>query len=85
MTAQKCAEEAMALTEKMGLATLAAAATTNHGAALIAQGRYEEGIAEMRRGAIRASGGDTVPRVALPSCLRSWKDRTASGRTPGAG
>jgi predicted ATPase len=61
MTAQKCAEEAMALTEKMGLATLAAAATTNHGAALIAQGRYEEGIAEMRRGAIRASGGTPSP------------------------
>ena len=34
-------------------------AITRHGAALIAQGRYEEGIAEMRRGisAIRATGG----------------------------
>jgi class 3 adenylate cyclase/tetratricopeptide (TPR) repeat protein len=64
-TAQKCAEEAMALTEKMGLATLSAAATTNHGAALIAQGRYEEGIAEMRRGifAIRASGGTPNPSL----------------------
>jgi hypothetical protein len=58
ITAQKCAQEAMARTEKMGLATLWAVAT-NHGAALIAEGRYEEGIAELRRGvsAIRASGG----------------------------
>jgi predicted ATPase len=55
----------MALTEKMGLATLSAAATTNHDAALIAQGRYEEGIAEMRRGvaAIRASGGTPNPSL----------------------
>ena len=62
-TAQKCAEEAMALTEKMGLATFSAAATTNHGAALIAQGRYEEGITQIRRGAsaIRASGGTPAP------------------------
>jgi tetratricopeptide (TPR) repeat protein len=57
--AQRCAEEAMARTEKMGLASLSAAATTWHGAALIAQGRYEEGIAGMRRGisAWRATGG----------------------------
>ena len=43
----------------MGLASLSALATTCHGAALIAQGRYEEGIAGMRRGisAIRATGG----------------------------
>ena len=34
-------------------------ATTWHGAALIVQGRYEEGVAEMRRGisAFRATGG----------------------------
>jgi predicted ATPase len=57
--AQKCAEEAMALAEEMGLVTLSASATTCYGAALIAQGRYEEGIAGMRRGitAIRATGG----------------------------
>ena len=48
-TAQKCAEEAMALSEKLGLVAFSATATTNHAAALIAQGRYEEGIAEMRR------------------------------------
>ena len=56
---QKCAEEAMALTEKMGLVILSAIATTYHGEALISQGRYEEGIAGMRRGisAWRATGG----------------------------
>ena len=61
--AQKHAEEAMALTEEMGLVSLSAMATTIHGAALIAQGRYEEGIAGMRRGisAIRATGG--TPRA----------------------
>ena len=61
--AQKYAEEAMALTEEMGLASLSAVATTCHGAALIAQGRYEEGIAGMRRGisAWRATGG--TPRA----------------------
>jgi hypothetical protein len=42
--AQKCAEEAMALTEKMGFVSFSAMAITWHGAALIAQG-YEEGIA----------------------------------------
>ena len=51
MTAQKCAEEAMALSEKLGLVAFSAIATTNHGAALIAQGRYEQGIAEIRRSA----------------------------------
>jgi predicted ATPase len=57
--AQKHAEEGMALTEELGLATELAIATTYHGAALIAQGRYEEGIAGMRRGisAWRATGG----------------------------
>ena len=57
--AQRCAEEAMARTENMGLATFSAMATTCHGAALIAQGRHEEGIARMQRGisAWRGSGG----------------------------
>ena len=57
--AQKHAEEAMVCTEEMGLASLSATATTCHGAALIAQGRYEEGIAGLRGGisAIRATGG----------------------------
>jgi tetratricopeptide (TPR) repeat protein len=59
MTAQKCAEEAMALSEKLGLVVFSTTATINHAAALIAQGRYEEGIAEMRRSAIRD------PRVLL--------------------
>ncbi|HKN08170.1 MAG TPA: AAA family ATPase, partial [Pseudomonadota bacterium] len=57
--AQKRAEEAMALTEQMGLVSLAASATIWHGASLIAQERYEEGIAGMRRGfsAMCATGG----------------------------
>jgi predicted ATPase len=57
--AQKHAEEAMALTEETGIVSFSAMATTWHGAALIAQGRYEEGIAGMRRGAsaFRATGG----------------------------
>ena len=57
--AQKRAEETMALTEEMGLVSLSAMATTWHGAALIAQGRSEDGIVGMRRGisAIRATGG----------------------------
>jgi adenylate cyclase len=56
---QKHAEEAMALAEQMGLASVSALATTCYGAALIAQGRYEEGIAGMRRGISvwRATGG----------------------------
>jgi predicted ATPase len=49
----------MALSEKLGLVVFSATATINHAAALIAQGRYEEGIAEMRRSAIRD------PRVLL--------------------
>src|SRR5207245_10158205 len=48
--AQRRAEEAMALTEKLGLATLSALATHCYGAALLAQGRYETGIRGMRRG-----------------------------------
>ena len=61
--AQKRAEEMMARAEEMGLITLSAVASTWHGAALIAQGRYEEGIGEMRRGisATRATGG--TPRA----------------------
>jgi predicted ATPase len=57
--AQKHAEEAMAFAEEMGLVSFSAQATTINGAALIAQGRYEEGIAGMRRGisAWRATGG----------------------------
>jgi class 3 adenylate cyclase/tetratricopeptide (TPR) repeat protein len=57
--AQKCAEEAMARTEKLGLATLLSQATTWYGAALSAQGRHEEGVAMMRRGisAYRTTGG----------------------------
>jgi len=63
LAAERCAEDAMALTEKMGLATESSMAITWRGASLIAQGRYEEGIAEMRRGisAIRASGGTPPP------------------------
>ena len=57
--AQKHAEEAMALTEEFGFKSVSPLATTVNGAALIAQGRYEEGIAGMRRGisAWRATGG----------------------------
>ena len=56
--AQKRAEETMALAEQIGVASLSALATTCYGAALIAQGRYQEGIAGMRQGisAIRANG-----------------------------
>ena len=57
--AQKQAEEAMALAEEMGLVSLSAQTIARHSAALIAQGRYEEGISGMRRGisAIHATGG----------------------------
>jgi tetratricopeptide (TPR) repeat protein len=56
--AQKYAEESMALSEERGLVSHSAFATNVRGAALIIQGRYEEGIAGMRRGfsAIRANG-----------------------------
>ena len=59
LAAQKCAEEATALIDAFGFQSLLPSATTYHGAALIAQGRYEEGIAGMRRGisAWRAGGG----------------------------
>jgi hypothetical protein len=39
----------MARTEEMGLATFSAFATSVNGAALIANGRYEEGIAGLGR------------------------------------
>jgi class 3 adenylate cyclase/tetratricopeptide (TPR) repeat protein/ribosomal protein L40E len=57
--AQACAEKGMALAEEIGIVSLSASASARHGASLIAQGRHEEGIAEMRRGisAIRATGG----------------------------
>jgi predicted ATPase len=66
--AQKHAEEAMALTEAFGFKSVSPLATTVNGAAQIAQGRYEEGIAGMRRGisAIRATG---VPPPAWFLCL----------------
>jgi tetratricopeptide (TPR) repeat protein len=59
MAALKCAEEAMARAEEMGIMSLSAQAITRHGAVLINQGRYEEGIAGMRRGISvwRATGG----------------------------
>jgi predicted ATPase len=62
--AQKHAEEAMALTEAFGFQSLLASATAYHGAALIAQGRYEEGIAGLRRGvsARRTTGGTPAAR-----------------------
>ena len=63
VAAQKYAEEAMALVEEMGFVGFSAIPTTCYGAALIAQGRYEEGVAGMRRGlsACRATGG--TPRA----------------------
>ena len=61
--AQKRAEEALALTDEMGFVILSAVATTHHGASLIAQGRYEEGIAGLRRGisAFHDTGGRPFP------------------------
>ena len=61
---QKHAEEAIARAEEIGLPSLSAQAIARHGAALIAQGRYEEGIAGMRQGisAIRATGGTPQAR-----------------------
>jgi predicted ATPase len=63
MAAQKCAEDAMAVPEEMGIVGLSALATTYHGVSLIAQRRYEEGVAGMRQGisATRATGG--TPRA----------------------
>jgi hypothetical protein len=61
--AQKHAEAARSLAEEMGFVGLFALATIWHGASLIAQRRYEEGVAGMRRGfsAYRATGG--TPRA----------------------
>ena len=50
--AQKRAEQVMSVTEELGLASISAMATTCYGAALIVQGRYEEGIAAMRPGGV---------------------------------
>ena len=74
--AQKRAEEAMALAEQIGVVSLSALATTWHGAALIAQGRYEEGIAGMRRGisAIRANGA--TPFAGILCLLASGLGKT---------
>jgi class 3 adenylate cyclase/tetratricopeptide (TPR) repeat protein len=60
--AQKYAEESMALSEERGLVSLSAMATAVSGAALIIQGRCEEGIAGMRLGisALRAAGGTSM-------------------------
>jgi predicted ATPase len=57
--AQKHAEKTMTLIEAFGYRSLSELATMYHGAALIVQGRYEEGVAELRRGisAFRASAG----------------------------
>ena len=96
--AQKHAEEAMALTEEFGLPSLSAMATTVHGAALIAQGRYEEGIAGMRRGisAFRATGGTPYAWICAfwpPGSegsdgprkdLRCWRRDLLPSRRPGS-
>ena len=73
--AQKHAEEAMALTEAFGFKSVSPLATTVNGAAQIAQGRYEEGIAGMRRGisAIRATG-------VMPPALFLWLLASGLGR-----
>jgi class 3 adenylate cyclase/tetratricopeptide (TPR) repeat protein len=62
IAAQKYAEESMALSEERGLVSLSAMATAVSGAALIIQGRCEEGIVGMRRGlsALRAAGGTSM-------------------------
>ncbi len=69
--AQKHAQEAMALIEAFGFQSLSPLMTTVNGGALIAQGRYEEGIAGMRRGisAYRASGA--TPHAWMLSFLAS--------------
>ncbi len=59
--AQKYAEESMALSEERGLVSFSAFATTVSGAALIIQGRYEEGIAGMRRGIAALCATGTTP------------------------
>ena len=61
--AQERAEQVIAVTEELGLASISAMATACYGAALIAQGHYEEGIAAMRQGftAFHVTGG--TPRI----------------------
>jgi tetratricopeptide (TPR) repeat protein len=59
--AQKHAAEAIALIEAFGLRGLSPLATTVNGGALIAQGRYEEGIAGMRRGISAFHGSGATP------------------------
>jgi tetratricopeptide (TPR) repeat protein len=73
--AQKHAEEAMAFIEAFGLQSLSPLTITANGGALIAQGRYEEGIAGMRRGisAFRASGA--TPPAWMLSFLASGPGR----------
>src|ERR1700730_8340498 len=66
--AQNHAEETMALTEAFGFQSVSPLATTANGAAQIAQGRYEEGIAGMRRG-ISAIRSTAVPPLAWYLCL----------------
>ncbi|PWT86080.1 MAG: hypothetical protein C5B58_02005 [Acidobacteria bacterium] len=63
--AHRYAENAMARAEEMGFVTLLSQATTWHGAALIAQGRHEEGVAGLRAGISgwRATGGTPNARV----------------------
>jgi len=61
--AQKHAEEAMALTEAFGFKSLSPLATTVNGAALIVQGRLEEGIAGMRRGISAWRAGEGTPHT----------------------
>ena len=69
--AQKHAEESMVLIEATGIRAFSSWVTNIKGGALIAQGHYEEGIAEMRRGfaAFRASG--TTPPAWMMSFLVS--------------
>jgi predicted ATPase len=60
--AQKRAEEATALVEAFGYRGLLGMATAVSGAALIVQGRYEEGIVGMRRGISAWRAGGATPR-----------------------
>ena len=57
--AQRQNEESLALAQEMGIVSFLAVATVRRGASLIAQERFEEGIASLREGitAILATGG----------------------------
>ena len=59
--AQKHAHEAMVLIETFGLQAILPRTIAVRGAALIAQGSYEDGIAEMRRGISAYRAGWTTP------------------------